>query len=167
MQTLNLWHKFDLYWRKIALVFLLLIGSWSSALAQDHYRPINKSGQDDQFLSYGFFLAAHTSSLRLKYSEAFMDPENPAFANIRSIQPVFSPGFSLGFLLKMRLHDQLTLTGTPKVGFYEFQTDITYFANNGGVVWEDLIVPGDGMPYTETTITEMTMVEMPLLIKYK
>ncbi|GGF47554.1 type IX secretion/gliding motility protein PorT/SprT [Echinicola rosea] len=166
MQTINIWHKFDLYWRKITLTFFLLAGITLYGFAQDNYRPINKSGQDDQFLSYGFFLAAHTSSLRLKYSDAFMDPENPDFANIQSIQPVFSPGFSLGFLLKMRLHDQLTFTGTPKVGFYEFRTDVSYFAEEADFSG-DIIIPGNGEPYTETVITEMTMVEMPLLIKYK
>ncbi|QDH79140.1 PorT family protein [Echinicola soli] len=160
MQTINIWHKFDLYWRKITLTFFLLGGIILSGFSQDNYRPINKSGQDDQFLSYGFFLAAHTSSLRLKYSDAFMDPENPDFANIQSIQPVFSPGFSLGFLLKMRLHDQLTFTGTPKVGFYEFRTDVNYFQT------DDFEQNSLGVR-TESLITEMTMVEMPLLIKYK
>ncbi|AWW31342.1 PorT family protein [Echinicola strongylocentroti] len=166
MQTVNIWHKFNLHWRKITLTFSLLCLCMLSGLAQDRYNPINPSGQDDQFLSYGFFLAAHTTSLRLKYSDAFMDPENPAYANIRSIQPVFSPGFSLGFLLKMRLHDQLTFMATPKVGFYEFRTDVSYFAEEAGLAG-DIIIPGDGEPYTETVITEMTMVEMPLLFKYK
>lgn len=164
MQTFDLWHQLNLYWRKIVLLIGFGFVFLAQAEAQNRYKPISLSGDDNQFISYGFFLAAHTSTLRLKYSNAFMDPTNPTYAHIQSIQPVFSPGFSLGFLIKMRLHDQVTLLATPKVGFYEYRTDLTYFPIENELINIGNLVNG---PYSKSLITETTMVELPLLIKYK
>ncbi|MDN3669600.1 outer membrane beta-barrel protein [Echinicola jeungdonensis] len=159
MQTIDIRHQLNLYGRKIGITLFLFFLLGISAMAQDDYKPLNKSGQDNQFISYGFFLAGHNSSLRLKYSDAYMDP-NADYSNIQSIMPIFSPGFSLGFLITTRLHDQFNFLITPKVGFYEFQTDINYLKD------DDFEETGVGVN-TETIVTEMTMVELPLIFKYK
>ncbi|MBD8488056.1 PorT family protein [Echinicola sp. CAU 1574] len=160
MQTADIRHKLNLYRRKISLTAIFSLLLLCPLFAQSSYAPLNQSGQDNQFLSYGFFLAGHTSSLRLKYSNAYMDPTQTQYRQIQSIMPVFSPGFSLGFLLTFRLHDQLNFLATPKVGFYEYQTDINYFRD------DDFEQTGVGVR-TESIITEATMVELPLIFKYK
>jgi hypothetical protein len=128
--------------------------------AQEQWSMLNKSGGDAQLFSYGFFLAGHTSSLRLKYSEAFLDPEATSIADVHSIMPTYSPGFDLGFLLSARLHDQVNVLITPKVGFYEYRTEVTFLKdldNNTNVT---------GAPAT-ILLTEETLVEFPVLLKYK
>lgn len=161
MQTFNIWYQLHLHRRKISLVFLCFILCQTSVFSQARFNEISKAGQDDKLLSYGFFLAAHTNYFRLKYSDAFMDNTGNA-ANVESIVPVYTPGFSLGFLGILRLHDQLNLMFTPKIGFYEFKTDVNYFntpTSNSGEI--------NSAVRTETYISEATMVEFPLLFKYK
>jgi hypothetical protein len=157
MYTTDIRYQLNLHWRKVILISFTLLLSFSSVFAQARFREISQSGQDDKFLSYGFFLATHTNSWRLKYTEEFLsDP------NLQSIMPVFTPGFSLGFLATLRMHDQLNLVFTPKVAFYEFRTDINTFS---GI--PEAEINETNFYTTETVINEATMVEFPLFFKYK
>src|SRR5690554_7231342 len=123
MHTVNLRHKLYIRGRKI--VFTLLFGMlFMEGFAQRQWSLFNRSGNDDQQFSYGFFLAGHISSLRIKYADAFMDPNAVEIANVQSIMPSYSAGFDLGFLLTTRLHDQVNVLLTPKVGFYEYRTEV-------------------------------------------
>lgn len=161
MQNTHIWHQFHLHWHKVSLLALLLLLTLVFQLqAQQKSLIFNKSGSDDQSLSYGFFLAAHNSSLRIKYSENFMDPAYQGLDNVRAIMPVFSPGFALGFLVTGRLHDQVNLMFTPKVGFYEYRTELQLFTDDGNAA------NGIGVN-TVPLLTEETLVEFPLLVKYK
>ena len=163
MQTAHFRNQLNLYRRKIAVSIFGVLILIAEASAQSRFNEISKAGQDENFISYGFFLAGHSNTWRMKYSEAFLDPTNTDLKNIQSIVPVFSGGFSLGFLVTFRLHDQLNLLFTPKVGFYEFSTDVNYFTAE----------PGNGNAGNEfvyqrdTYINEATMVEFPLIFKYK
>lgn len=162
MQTAHFRHQFHLYRTKISLILLFTLLLTVPALGQARYGEISKAGQDDKLVSYGFFLATHTNQWRLKYSDAFLDPNNTAMRDIQSIVPVYTAGFSLGFLVTFRLHDQANILFTPKVGFYEFRTDVNTFS---------VSQPGNGennfLRNTETYVNEATMVEFPLLFKYK
>ncbi|WP_306413689.1 outer membrane beta-barrel protein [Cecembia lonarensis] len=136
---------------------LLFIGH--ASFSQARYGEISKAGQDDKLLSYGFFLAGHTNTFRLRYSDAFLDPSTGLGGDIESIVPVYSAGFSLGFLGILRLHDQLNLMFTPKIGFYEFVTDVNFMGDVGTAI--------EPSGRRETFVAEATMVELPLLFKYK
>jgi len=163
MQTAHFRNQLNLYRRKIAFSIFGLFVLLAETNGQSRFNEISKAGQDENFISYGFFLAGHSNSWRMKYSEAFLDPNNADLRNIQSIVPVFSGGFSLGFLMTFRLNDQLNVLLTPKVGFYEFRTDVNYFT----------AIPGNGNSNDEilykrdTYINEATMVEFPLIFKYK
>ncbi|MCC5936706.1 MAG: PorT family protein [Lunatimonas sp.] len=159
MQTTHVRNKLHLCRGKIILFTLLLLVS-NGLIAQERHIEIHPSGNDDQFISYGFFLAAHNSTLRVKYSEAFMDPANAGLSNVRAVMPTFSPGFALGFLVTTRLHDQLNLMLTPKVGFYEHKTEVQVFTDASNVAG------GVGIN-TVPLMTEETLVELPVLFKYK
>lgn len=161
MQDANIWHKFNLHWYKVILFGLcLLFTQYQLVQAQQKSLIFNPSGSDNQPLSYGFFLAAHNSSLRIKYSDNFLNPNYPLLGDVRAIMPSFSPGFALGFLVTARLHDQVNLMFTPKVGFYEYRTELQLFTNDPNAI------NGIGIS-TVPLLTEETLVEMPLLFKYK
>ncbi|MCH7409955.1 PorT family protein [Belliella sp. DSM 111904] len=164
MQTIDIWNQLNLYRRKIiSLSFLFLLSS-SFAFGQARYNEISKAGQDDKFVSYGFFLGGHTNYWRLKYSESFAEQLFQSNGRqIQSITPYYSPGFSLGFLVVFRLHDQVNFLITPKVGFYEFRTDINTFVADPS---PDAIDDSE-LYTTSTVINESTMVEIPVLFKYK
>ncbi len=167
MQTIDLRHQLDLYWRKISLSLLLvLIGSFS-LFGQARFNSISTSGQDDKAISYGFFLAGHTNYYRLKYSDAYLDPTNNGLRRIQSIVPVYTPGFSLGFLAVIRLHDQLNLMFTPKVGFYEFKTDVNFYGTELDPSLINVAPDTEANFSTRRIVTEATMVEFPLHFKYK
>lgn len=160
MQSTYIWNKFHLYWSKITCITLTLLIAANLSHGQDRSLIFNPSGSDDQLISYGFFLAAHNSTLRVKYSETFMDPTHPNIGNVRAIVPTFSPGFALGFLVTGRIHDQINLLFTPKVGFYEYRTELQLFTDDANAI------NGIGIN-TVPLLTEETLVELPILFKYK
>jgi len=167
MQNTHIWHSLNIHWRKVGLLLLFVLIFFQNAYSQ---RPLSEAGQDDRLISYGFFLAGHTNTFRLRYSEAFMDPSLvapglPSPGDIHSIQPVFSGGFSLGFLTTLRLHDQINILFTPKVGFYEHRTIVNYY--NGPVTGEPTGPEGNVGIRPSHQVSEATMVEFPLLLKYK
>lgn len=129
---------------------LILFGTLASGkLAGQHFRwaPRNNPDYDKRRITYGFAIGIHSSAYQLKYDDEFV---TPTYDTVHSIQPSFSGGFSLGFLVNLRFNDQLDLRLMPKAGFYEHR--INYY-------------------FTDRTekfqLVETTMVEFPLLLKYK
>jgi hypothetical protein len=92
-------------------------------------------------------IGLHTSAYELKYADKFV---TQSFDTVHSVQGSFSPGFSLGFLVNMRLNDVLDLRLMPKAGFYNHKLTYYYTDNT-----------------TRQQLVETTMVEFPLLLKYK
>lgn len=161
MQNAHIWHKFNIRWYKVILVSLALLFFQNNLVkAQQKSFIFNPSGSDNEPLSYGFFLAAHNSSLRIKYADNFLNPDYPNLDKVRAIMPSFSPGFALGFLVTARLHDQFNLRFTPKVGFYEYRTELQLFTDDPDAI------NGVGINAVPL-LTEETLVEIPLLLKYK
>lgn len=108
----------------------------------------NNPNYDERKLSYGFLIGLHTSTYQIKYADRFVTPD---LDTVYSIEPGWSPGFSLGFIVNYRLTDLLDFRVTPKVAFYEHTLRYLYT---------------DETP-TEEKLVETTMVELPLLLKYK
>ena len=160
MHTTHFWDKLHLHRRKVGLLLLFTL-MFSDGFAQRQWSLFNSSGGDNQTFSYGFFLAGHTSTLRVKYSDAFLDHEIPASRTIRSVMPSYSPGFALGFLLTTRLHDQVNILITPKVGFYEYRTEVLFSPEN--MPSDPTLAEFIDSPF----LTEETLVEIPILFKYK
>ncbi len=170
MQTTYIWNKLNLRRNKVILSGLAFFLAAIPTFGQGMFGLTSSSGSDNKTLSYGFFLAAHNSTLQLKYTDAFLNPTSTNdFSNVRSIQPKFSPGFSLGFIGILRFHDQVSLMFSPKVGFYEYKTEVIYFSESldPGLIQ----TPGDAEISGEGGIveysSEATMVELPLLFKYR
>jgi hypothetical protein len=109
----------------------------------------NNPNYDQKKLTYGFLIGLHTSTYQIKYSDRMVTPK---FDSLHAVEPSWSKGFSLGFIVNYRLTDFLDLRLTPKVAFYEHK--LTYrFIDPNTLDKEELV--------------ETTMVELPLLLKYK
>ena len=149
MQTTYIWNKLYLYGPKIVLLLLMAIVMGQDGLAQKR-RWVNQNNPnyDDRTLTYGFLIGLHTTTYQVNYADKFVTPD---MDRIHSVVPNWKYGFSLGFIVNYRLNDQLDFRITPKVAFYEHELNYNYV---------------DNTPAT-TKLVETTVVELPLLLKYK
>lgn len=149
MQASDIWNKHNIHGPKIILLLLLALIFTQEGLAQKkRWVNQNNPNYDDRKLSYGFLIGLHTAAYQIKYADRFV---TPALDSVYAIEPGWSPGFSLGFIVNYRLTDLLDFRVTPKVAFYEHTLRYRYT---------------DETP-TEEKLVETTMVELPILLKYK
>lgn len=146
MQATNIWNKFIVYRNQIVLIFLLLFSIGVHGQSFKWARQHNPN-YDERKISYGFMIGLHTSAYQVKYSDKFV---TQAFDTVHSVLTPFAPGFSLGFLINLRLNSDLDLRVMPKAGFYDHQLEYNYTDET-----------------RQTQLTETTMVEFPILLKYK
>lgn len=146
MQATHLRHKFALHRNKIVLMGLLLLCSnaWGQSFkwARQH-----NPNYDERKISYGFMIGIHTSAYQVKYSDKFV---TQSLDTVHSVLTPFAPGFSLGFLVNLRLNSDLDLRVMPKAGFYDHQLEYNYTDET-----------------SQSQLTETTMFELPILLKYK
>jgi hypothetical protein len=147
MQDVNFWNKLYLQRIKIIFAFLFLLSAGVSEAQKSRWARRNNPNYDDRRLTYGFLIGLHTSIYQIKYSDVMA---TSAFDTLHSITPSWAGGFSLGFIVNYRLTDFLDLRITPKVAFYEHNLHYNFT---------------DAPPKDE--LVETTMVEFPLLLKYK
>lgn len=142
-----LWCKFAVPRTKVillaaALGFALVAQGQRFRWARQH-----NPNYDERLISYGFVMGLHTSAFQLQYADRFVTQD---FDTVHSVITPFLPGFSLGFLVNMRLNSNLDLRLMPKAGFYNHRVEYRY---TNRTVAEQLI--------------ETTIMEFPLLLKYK
>ncbi len=147
MQAFDLWNKHTLHRYQIVLVFIMSMLVSSSQAQLFRWAKQHNPNYDDRKISYGFSIGLHTSSYEVKYSDQFIAKK---FDTVQSVQPQFIPGFSLGFLINYRLNEFFDLRLMPKAGFYSHR--LTYYYTNRT---------------TQTQLVETTLVEFPLLVKFK
>lgn len=148
MQIIDFWNKLSLQRSKIVcIVVLALLASLSASGQSKRWVRKNNPNYDERKFSYGFMIGLHSSALQLEYDDKFVTPD---FDTLYAVQPEWSAGFSLGFIVNYRAADFLDLRVTPKVSFYEHK--LKYVFTNEAPL-DHLI--------------ETTMVEVPLLAKYK
>lgn len=165
MHSINFWNIIDIYRNKIAffiLAFTIISFSTSAQMKEKKRgKDINNPNYDNRFVSYGFLLAIHTSNYKLEYSDAFATPESPInnqynLDQIHSVLPRWTTGFNLGFIVNFKFADMLDARLTPQVAFYEHHLDFRFLpggATNGPIKVEQVL--------------ESTLVEFPILLKYK
>ncbi len=126
----------------------MLVLLCSSAYAQTFkWAKQHNPNYDERKISYGFVIGIHTSAYQVKYSDKFVTQD---FDTVHSVLAPFSPGFSLGFLVNLRLNSDLDLRIMPKAGFYDHTLDYRFTDES-----------------QQSQLTETTMVEFPVLLKYK
>ncbi len=146
MQTTHLWHKLFVFRYQIILFASLL--SYHATEAQlFRWARQNNPDYDQRRISYGFSIGLHTSGYEVNYSNQFV---TKSLDTVHSVQPDYIPGFSLGFLVNYRVNEFLDLRLMPKAGFYSHR--LTYYFTDRRV---------------QSQQVETTMVEFPLLLKYK
>lgn len=103
---------------------------------------------ENKRLTYGFLIGLHSSAYQIKYADRFV---TQALDTVYAVEPRWSPGFSLGFIVNYRLEDLWDLRLTPKVAFYEHKLRYLFTDDTK----------------TEEQLVETTMVEFPILLKFK
>lgn len=146
MQATYIWNKLFVHRHKIVSIILVLFCSGAYAQTFKWARQHNPN-YDERKISYGFMIGIHTSAYQVKYSDKFVTQD---FDTVHSVLTPFSPGFSLGFLVNLRLNSDLDLRIMPKAGFYDHKLEYRYTDES-----------------QQSQLTETTMVEFPVLLKYK
>jgi hypothetical protein len=119
----------------------------ANAQQQTRWVQRNNPNYDDRKLTYGFLIGLHSSLYKIDYADAFTTQQ---LDTLFAVDADWSSGFSLGFIVNYRLSDFFDLRVTPEVSFYEQKVRYQYTNET----FQDALV-------------ESTMVELPLLLKYK
>ena len=147
MQDTNILYKFYIHRLKIILTLCLIANVLLCEAQRTRWVQRNNPNYDDKKLTYGFLIALHTSNYQVDYADKFITQQ---FDTVHSVNPMWSSGFSLGFIVNYRLSEFLDLRLTPQVAFYEQSVRYQYTDET----------------FADETV-ESTMVEFPLLLKYK
>jgi hypothetical protein len=150
MRTTHFWNKLGVHSAKVIIVLMLAFVAQQAQAQQKktHWVKRNNPNYDDKKLTYGFLIALHSTAYQIKYSDRFVTQE---FDTLYAVEPDWSPGFALGFIMNYKLADLLDLRLTPSVAFYENRLLYRYT---------------DDQPNDEQVV-ETTMVEFPVLLKFK
>ena len=147
MQDTNILYKFYIHRLKIILTLCLIANVLLCEAQRTRWVQRNNPNYDDKKLTYGFLMALHTSNYQVDYADQFITQQ---FDTVHSVNPMWSSGFSLGFIVNYRISEFVDLRLTPQVAFYEQSVRYQYTDET----------------YTDATV-ESTMVEVPILLKYK
>lgn len=139
--------------QKIVLIAALLFYG-SQMLAQDasfnkekkYKTDKNLPYYDDKLLHYGFSLGLNSTRFLMKESKEFITSKD----SLKSMTSGRNTGFSLGFILNLKLGAYFDLRLLPTFSFY--QRDVSYAYSDKP---------------TSVQTTESTFIEFPLLCKYK
>lgn len=148
MQASYIWNKFYLHGSKIILLTALLMLAQAVHGQRIRYVRLNNPNYDRRKLSYGFLIGLHSSTYQINYAQKFV---THSFDTVYAVQPLWSGGFALGFIVNYKLAEFLDLRLTPDVAFYENRIRYSYT---------------NKMPSSDQ-LAETVMVEFPLLLKYK
>lgn len=130
---------------KRAILIILIILPF---VARSQKNPeINLQHYDKRVIHYGFLIGLHRSYFDITYSDQF---SYPSFDSLYSILSPPRLGFALGFIVNFRLAEFFDFRITPKVSFYEFMVEYN-FTDQSQI----------------NQLVESTIVETPLLFKYK
>ncbi len=146
MQISDPRHQFYLCRGKIIFSLLLFLGINFFSFSQKGEKT-HLINYDDSWIHYGFLLGVHSSKYIIKYSEAFT---TASLDTIHSIIPGNTGGFKTGFIINMRISQNLNFRIIPTIGFYE--NDLTYRFTDGTIHRE---------------VKDATILELPLLLKFK
>jgi hypothetical protein len=147
-------NQFHIYWQKVTLVgFVLAMLACSHTAQAQKISQKNKPGYDDKVVHYGFYLAAPLTKYTVQHSQEYADQlEN---GGTLAVNAKVSPGFYTGLVLDVRLAEYLSARFVPGVGFYGRSIEYANAPQENGER-KDVV----------KTISS-TVIEMPLLLKYK
>src|SRR3989337_3960787 len=147
MQRVNVWNKLNLHRYKISAIVMLACCALQAEAQKTGWVEKNNPNYDNKKLPYGFLIGIHSSAYQIKYSDRFVTRD---LDTVSAVLPSWSQGFALGFIVNYRFTEYLDLRLTPQVAFYENR--VRYQFTNDPPIDEAV---------------ENTIVEFPLLLKYK
>ncbi|HKZ39064.1 MAG TPA: porin family protein [Chryseolinea sp.] len=147
MQRVNVWNKLNLHRYKISAIVILACCALQAEAQKTRWVEKNNPNYDNKKLTYGFLIGIHSSAYQIKYSDRFVTRD---LDTVSAVLPSWSQGFALGFIVNYRFTEYLDLRLTPQVAFYENR--VRYQFTNDPPIDEAV---------------ENTIVEFPLLLKYK
>lgn len=154
MQTVSFWNKLHLYCPKIlGIIFFSFLGIGTLEAQALKIKTINLPNSDERWLNYGFLIGGHVSGYQSRYSSAFVDSLQTPIDNMDSVTAIegkYRPGFSLGFILNLKLSEFLDFRFLPQVVFYE----------------HEMLYSFDRQPAI-SQLLEATQIEFPIMLKYK
>lgn len=109
---------------------------------------VNLPYYDERLMHYGFFMAGNYATFNIKRSQFFVDD-----TTMLAVNPRGTPGFTLGFVVNLRLEQFFDLRLLPAAGFYLREVIFKLESNDS--------------TYTKVESIESTYIELPLLLKYK
>jgi hypothetical protein len=154
MHRTHIWGKLNLSGKKIVLGFFLstLVFLCGTAKAQVQYNSggykgtVNLPGYDERWLHYGFTIGINSTRYKIAESSAFL---NAIGDSVVSVQSQNNPGFSLGFVMNLRLNPNWDLRLLPTVAFYDRIVNYTFKSA------------------VSSQSSQSTFIELPLLAKFK
>lgn len=152
MDSTHFWRKFYLSRQKrlILSATMLIISSLNYTIVSAQgvgYFKKHMEHYEDRTLHYGFYFAAPSTSFNVKHSDSFVQKDS-----IYSITSPSTPGFTVGFLMNVRLSNRWDVRFSPMtVSIYGRQVE--YKSPNRADAYPEL--------------RESTWVEFPVMLKYK
>lgn len=177
MQNFNFWRQLNLFRTKtFGIGFLLLSFLFISSTSEAQWFRVKKKDVThynrhahsslkrskrkhlNHPIHYGFFIGGHSSRFITNFSDIYANgglASSNALLYPTNISPKSSFGFSLGFVVNIKMADFWDLRILPTAAFYERSIDYT--------IQENVL----GTTLVTTQVLESTMAELPILIKYK
>jgi hypothetical protein len=155
MAFINIWDQLHLHRQKVvfAALFILCLVGTTEVQAQKKIKAENKPGYDEKRIHYGFYLGLPFTKYNVEHSQAYAD-QLASGGNI-AVNAKTGVGFYPGLVLNVRLLEYLDARFLPGVGFY-----------GRSINFENM--PDDGnRPAFENATISSTMIELPLLLKYR
>lgn len=148
------WNQFHIHRHKITLLVLTGLFFFGGHHVQaQKLNSLNKPEYDLKRFHYGFYLSLPFTKYGITHSQEYAD-QLSAGSGV-AVNPKISPGFYTGLVLNIRLADYLDFRFVPGVGFYYRQIEFTNMPQD------------DGSPADVVKSINSTMIELPLLLKYK
>jgi Outer membrane protein beta-barrel domain len=145
MHSTNLWHKFNIHWRKITLIFTFLFIQFSVFSQTKVYNRRFLENYDDKEIHFGFYFGTGFSRFDLRHSPNFQ-------AN--NVVLVTSPSkfsFKVGLVVNRYLNNRWDVRTTPGINITNKEIKYDIF--------------GATTPTTDSR--DLDYFEMPVLFKYK
>lgn len=114
MHTFNVWDMFNLHWKKIVLILLVLLSFGVHRSSAQNYPAKNMPNYDKKLLHFGITMAINRSSFKFEKSEQFLFEDS-----IMSVEPKGGPGFNLGIISNLCFGEHGDLRFIPSLSFAE------------------------------------------------
>jgi hypothetical protein len=146
MHSTNLWHKFNLHWRKITLILTISLIQYPLFSQTKVYNRRFLENYDDKEIHFGFYFGTGFSRLNVGHNDFFLDSTNKVVSV--SSPPKFA--FKVGMVINKYINRRWDVRTTPGINITSKQLDYEVFNDK---------------PISNSR--DLDYFELPILFKYK